>query len=412
MLPLQASKLLIVEGVEDDPRMKARADRLRTGITTDDVRTVTYAELNDITKNELKGKPRHGMHAEFEPIVVFNRGRFDDSDDERKERAEAYPELRFHNLDGYDHFHWRDSGSPGWRERTSLVCQPAWQIHTVVGCHFRCTYCGLGHSLNIMMNMEEYVEHLDGWLERCPKQTLFQYDNGSDIVCFEPEYGASKLLIDYFAQRPGQALELYVGKSSHVDFLTELDHRGHTVCCWSLSTQTQSTEFEWRSAPMADRIEAMRQCQQAGYPVRVRFSPMIPVKNWRDETREMIDLLLKKVEPDVVTIETIRFNNIDAFESGYDLSLLDDEFLAVMRDAKGQPFAQGCEVPAAYRKMVYDFVFDEIGKRSATTPIAFCREERTMWDAFEARLVRTGQDPDRYLCNCGPYSHPATVEAR
>ena len=410
MLPLQASKLLIVEGVEDDPLMRARAERLRRGILTDDVRTVSYAELQDLVVGELKGRPRHGMHADFEPVVIFNRGRFDDSAEERQRRAEAYPELRLHDRDGYDHFHWRDSGSPGWRERTGLVCQPAWQLHTIVGCHFRCSYCSLGWSINVMMNVEDYVSRLDGWLERCREQTLFQYDNGTDTVCFEPEYGGAKLLIGYFAARPGKALELYVGKSSHVDFLLDVDHRGHTVCCWSLSGRTQSTEFEWRSAPMDARIEAMRQCQEAGYPVRVRFSPIIPVRNWRDENREMIDLLFSEVEPDVITIETIRFHTYEAFARYFDLSLLDDEFLQAMEAAQGQPFAQGCEVPDDYREMVYDFILDEVERRSPTTPIAFCREKRTMWDAFEERLARWGQDADRYLCNCGPFSHPATVE--
>ena len=43
MLPIQASKLLIVEGVMEDPLMRARAERLRAGVVTDDVRTVALA---------------------------------------------------------------------------------------------------------------------------------------------------------------------------------------------------------------------------------------------------------------------------------------------------------------------------------------------------------------------------------
>jgi spore photoproduct lyase len=351
------------------------------------------------------------MRADFEPIVVLNRFRFDDGEEERKRRIAAYPELNQLKLNGYGGFDWRDSGSPAWRARTGLVCQPAWQLHTIVGCHFRCAYCSLGWLVNVMMNVEEFVERLDAELERRPEQTLFQYDNWTDTVCFEPEHGGARLLIGTFAARPGKALELYVGKSDHVDFLLDYDHRGHTVCCWSLAGRTQSVEIEWRSAPMEARIAAMRKCQEAGYPVRVRFSPIIPVRGWRDENREMIDLLFQAVEPDIVTIETIRFLDHDQMAESFNLGLLDPDFVAAMEAAPRKPDAQGCQVPDAWRSLVYEFVFEEVGRRSPDTPIAFCREKRALWDEFAEPLSRWGQRPDDYICNCGPFSHPATVEA-
>ncbi|NQT52312.1 hypothetical protein HQ576_09695 [bacterium] len=411
MLPIEASKLVIVDGVEDDPLMRARAERLRTGIQADEVLHVGDEGLAELMRTDLAHRPLHGMRADFRPVVIFNRFRFDDTDAERARRAEQFPELNTLKLNGYGGFDWRDSGSAAWRQASGLVCTPAWQLHTIVGCHFRCAYCNLSHFLNVMMNMEEFVGRLDGWLERCPQQTLFQYDNYTDAVCFEPEHGGSKLLIDYFARQPGKALELYVGKSDHVDFLLDLDHRGHTVCCWSLSGATQSREFEHRSAPMEARIEAMRKCQEAGYPVRVRFSPIVPVGNWRDENRAMIEQLFAQVQPDLVTVETIRFLTYDAMAQCFDLDRLDPEFVRVMKDAGGQKEAQGCEVPAAYRIAVYDFIFAELDRVSPATQVAFCRERRAVWDHYADFFRRHGQHPDRYVCNCGPYSHPATVEA-
>lgn len=409
MLPIQASKLLIVDGVEDDPLMKARADRLRTGVLTDDVRTVDDDALNEIVKDGLTSRPRNGMNADFESIVIFNRFRFDDSDEERQRRIEQYPALNNLKYNGYGGYDWRESGTADYRKKTGSVCQPAWQIHTITGCHFRCAYCGLSRCQNIMLNMEDYVSRLDGWIEKCPKQTLFQWDNVTDSVCFEPESGAAKLLIDYFAQQPGRALELYVGKSDHVDFLLDYDHRGHTVCCWSLGGQTQCTQFEHRSAPLAARIEAMRKCQEAGYPVRVRFSPIIPVKNWRDENREMIELLFEQVEPDVVTIETIRFLTYDAMCQSFDMSLLDEEFVAAMKSVSGEDVEFGCHVPDEFRLKVYDLILAELDRCGPSTPVAFCREQRTTWERYAEQLAKNGQHPDRYLCNCGPYSAPATA---
>jgi spore photoproduct lyase len=260
-----------------------------------------------------------------------------------------------------------------------------------------------------MLNVEDFVARLDGWLTQCPDQTLFQYDNWTDTVCFEPEYGGARLLIGYFAQKPGKALELYVGKSDHVDFLLDYGHRGQTVCCWSLGGRTQSVEFEWRAAPMAARIEAMRKCQNAGYPVRVRLSPIIPVRGWRDENREMIDLLFRTVQPDLVTIETLRFLNYEAMARSFDLSLLDEDFVAAMRGFSGQPCASGCEVPDEFRERVYEFILAEVERVSPATPVAFCREKRTLWEVFADSFSRHSQYPDAYVCNCGPFSAPATL---
>ena len=406
MLPIKASKLLIAEGIEADPQTRVRAERLRAGIETDDCRTVNDADLAAILRREVGKPPHHGMRDECEPVVAFTRVRFDDDGDE--DLSDIVVQARI-GLGAYGGFDWRDMGSPRWRERTGLVCQPAWQIHTAGGCHFRCAYCSFGRFMNLVLNIEEIVSHLDGLLARAPGQRLFQWDNGTDVVCFEPEYGAARLLIEYFARQPGRALELYAGKSDQIDFLLDYDHRGHTVCSWSLSGRTQSAEFEWRSAGMEQRIEAMRTCQAAGYPVRVRFSPIIPIKGWRDENREMIDLLFRDVTPDVVTMETIRYLDYDEISRHFDLGLLDEAFVSAMREDQGRDAAPGCQVPAAWRKQVYRFIFDELDRVSPETPVAFCREERTLWDHFAADLARRGQHPDRYRCNCGPTSAPVTV---
>lgn len=408
MEPLDVGKMLIVEGVDADPRAVERADRMRQALNPGEVERVDDARLCEIIENEVRGR-RHGMRAEIEPIVVLNMGRFDDPEPVRQKRLRTHPTLNrgTYPLSGYDAFYWRRSGSPKHRRDTGMVCQPAWQLHTVWGCHYRCAYCSLGHYVTLMVNLEEFVEQLPGLIDTyAPRQTLFQYDNGTDIVAFEPEYGASKLLTDFFAQREGQFLELYVGKSSTVDFLLDLDHRGHTVCCWSLAGRTQSTQFEYRSAPMEERIEASRKCQQAGYHVRHRFSPIIPVRGWREEMREMIEMLFDRVEPDVITFETLRYMDVNAIERDFDVDLLDPELLEVMRADEREEIPNGCEIPDEFRHEIYRFVADELRRVSPQTPWAFCREQRSTWEAFEDELARHDQQPDWYVCNCAPYSAP------
>jgi hypothetical protein len=145
--------------------------------------------------------------------------------------------------------------------------------------------------------------------------------------------------------------------------------------------------------------------------VRVRLSPMIPVRGWRAEYREMLRLLFSRVRPDVVTMEPIRYLHHSDLQEKLDLSLLDEEFLEAMRAAEGEPHAPGCEVPDSYRAAMYDYVWSIIEKEGPSTPVAFCREKRTLWETFGERMARHGQNPDLFFCNCGPYCAPAAALA-
>ncbi len=410
MEPLKAERVLIVEGVMDEPRAAARVERMVPELNPDSVEHVDEDRLCEVmTDPEIVGSSRHGMHMDIDPVVVFNREHLGETQHQREARIEANPCLKRggYPLGGYDGFHGRCGGTAEPPPQRGMLCSPAWQLHTIWGCHYRCSYCGLGHYVNIMTNIEEYVEALPGLIaEHAPNQGLFQYDNGTDTVAFEPEYGGSKLMIEFFAGREDQFLELYVGKSGNVDFMLDYDHRGHTVCCWSLSTRTQARDFEWRSAPMEERIEASRKCEEAGYHVRHRFSPMIPVKNWREEMREMIELLFKKCNPDVITFETLRYVTWEQLQRDFDLDLLDPEFVEVMRTDDREEFPRGDEIPDEFRHTIYRFVFDELQRVSPETPYAFCREQRNTWQLFEDEFNRHDQQPDRYVCNCGGYSQP------
>ena len=408
MEPLKAERVLIVDGVMDEPRSAARAERLLAALNPDNVEHVDDARRCEVMADpEIVGSGRHGMYREIEPVVIFNRERLDETEEQYQARVEAHPKLANKPLAGRGGFYWRQTGTPEHRATSGWVCTPAWQLHTIVGCHYRCAYCSLGHYVNILMNMEEYVEALPALIdEHAPNQGLFQYDNVTDTVSFEPEYGGSKLLIDFFAGRDKQFLELYVGKSANVDFMLDYDHRGHTVCCWSLSSRTQAREFEWRSASMEERIEASRKCEEAGYHVRHRFSPIVPVRNWRDEIREMIELLFAACTPDVITFETLRYVNHEQLQTQFDPEMLDPEFMALMKADDRESVQSGEEIPVEYRREIYRFVIDELERVSPQTPYAFFRELRDTWDYFAEDFARHNQHPDCYVCNCGAYSQP------
>ncbi|MBM3498183.1 MAG: hypothetical protein FJX74_05885 [Armatimonadetes bacterium] len=407
---IAAKAVYIVEDVERDPFLRKKAHRMLGCIHSERVEVVDDAGLNAAAiEHQLNSLPRHGLEDDIRAVVILNRFRFDDPPEFRKAREEQFPELfrnAMHKLSGYGGYDWRDSGSPEYREKTGCVCQPAYQLHTIVGCPFRCAYCGLGRLHNVLLNVEEFVGRLDGLIGDGGGQTLYQYDNWTDTVCFEPEYGGSRAMVEYFAQKPGRYLELYVGKSDRVDFLLDVDHRGKTVCCWSLAGETQAERFERGTASLQERLESARKCQEAGYAVRFRLSPIVPVRNWREENRALIRRMFETTRPDLVTFETLRYLNYEAVCSSLDPEALDPELLEAMRAIQGQPVGYGCEIPDDFRREVYGFIIEELEATSPATPYALCRELRSTWELYAEDFGRHGQGPDYYVCNCGPTSAP------
>ena len=414
MMPITARAIYLKQEAKADPRSMQRVERMLPFIKCPTAPVVVDdAALHQVIANEkLNGVPRHGLnHRKIEPIVIFNQFLYQHDEVERARRRAQFPELfRSWLLQyaGYGGWDWRRSGDEEYRRTTGLVCQPAYAIHSFWGCHFRCAYCNLGHMANIYVNLEDWIAHLEAGLadlKNSPDQRLFQWDNGTDVVCWEPEYGGTKLLVDLFARTPGKYLELYVGKSDYVDYLLGYDHRGKTVCCWSLGTTKQCRTVEPRSAGMNARIASVRKCQQAGYPVRIRLSPMVPLVGWADDLRTMLRRLFAAATPDPITMEPLRFCTYETLCRDFKPGSIDPEFLAAMsRIPADAPSTEKNEFPDEYRLRMYRVVLDELARLSPQTPVALCREKRTLWDALGADFARMKQFPDDYVCNCGPKS--------
>jgi len=399
--------------VFDDPLCVERMRRMLAAMGRDDVVTVDDAELSRLClangwhETRMKGAIRPYV----EPPIVFTTMKWHPAEERRARYAEhpalelgAFPKGK---LAGYMGWDYRGVSSDFKSGTNTRVCQSAHEIHTIAGCPFRCSYCAhLGDVMVINLNMEAFVERLDGWLAGCPEQTLFKWDNATDVPCFEPEYGGTRLLVDYFARKTDKYLMLYLGKCADIDFLLDYDHRGKTIVAFSITAETQSTQIEKGAASTAERIEALRKCQEAGYIVRVRFSPVFPVNNWRAENRDMIRMLLRNVTPDVITLCVLGWMDVYQMKRAMDTSLMDPAMLEAAElaavEMRGRPFGP---LPHEARAEIHRFLIDEIRAVNPSIPLSFCLESVEMWRQFQGEL---GMSPEHYLCNCGPQCTPGT----
>ncbi len=410
MYSIRPPAVYIHESVLAKPECVARMERMLSAIEGPDPVTVDDAQLNELSAAGEWDVPRRlgELHRTGDPTIIFNTFRWWTPEQEAEVKR-RYPHLAGRYLIGNNPWTYRDG-------RATLkthygVCQNAYELHSAWGCLHRCDYCDIGTFFNIMLNLEELVERVDALVQANPWLQLYKYDNHTDTITLEPEYGASELMVGYFARQPDRYLMLYT-KSANVDHLLELDHRGHTIICWSQSCETTSRLIEKGAATCSERIAAAEACQRAGYIVRGRFSPIVPVKNWREENAAMIEEYLTRVRPDVITMDTFKWLAPEKVGEILDLSLWDDEyqgyvekFAAMDPTERPRPIIpQGKQLfPDEARAAIYRFFLQEIRKFAPEVPVSLCGETPDMWQELAAELHMS---PDRYVCSCGPTSVP------
>ncbi len=358
------------------PNCRARFERMRPFILCDDVRELDAAARREV---DAIGQRRHGKD-DFGDDAVFV---FTAWEPDWRER----------------YFHWRDGRGKLGRE--GIVCQSAMELNPIFGCPFRCAYCGFGRVVRVMTDVEGFMDGLPELFERHPDQQLWKYSNMTDLPAFEPEYDGVLPMVRRFAREDGRYLMLFT-KSDAVDFLIGADHGGHTIVSWSLSGRTVSRDVDKRTATLEERVGAMRRCREAGYHVRARISPIVPLVDWRAEYAEMFEMLFAQVRPEVVTLELLGWMDCEDLTRMLPAECLDAGYLAAAQDAADEMRGKRkSPFPHEVRREVYDYCIDQVNRLCPATPVSICHGTPPMWDTLGPKI---GMTPDDFVCNCGPTS--------
>lgn len=173
-------------------------------------------------------------------------------------------------------------------------------IHSL-GCPFDCEYCFLYDYLDhqrptIFVNLEDIFERLRAIIEQhAPATTIFHAGEFSDALAFDHITNLSAPLVDFFAKQSHARLELRT-KSDNVSNLLGLLHNGNTIVSWTFNADEVVRRSEHLTAALDERIAAAKHCQQAGYPVGLRFDPIVWTPAWQENYRKMINKILKALD--------------------------------------------------------------------------------------------------------------------
>ncbi len=415
MYDLNPPRVFVHRRVYENPQAVVRLERMLGGLGNPSFDEVDESDTPEVIAASgaleeaqiRSNRVRQGVQkVGTDPVFLFNTHVWDPGKikplAQKYEHPRAAALARFMAGVGPSAIYGRREATDGLDPKLPFVCQGGWSFHTINGCVHKCDYCGMGCGVNFMLDLEEIGNDLERNFRERPQQRLYRYDLSSDYPAFEPEYGASELFGELF-ERNDMYLLVYT-KSDNIDHLLALPHKKHTICYWTLGTDTQCSMIERDTPSLDERLEAMRKCQEAGYVVRAGFSPIIPHKNWREEATIALEKLFAAAQPDTVRLWMISMMLCEEAEDIFGTGNIDPRCLAAMREAA--PALDGHHsgpVPRAMRAEIYAHYIEEIRRISPQTPVNLCSEEYEMWDMLADKLVMSR---DNMYCCCGQTSIP------
>jgi spore photoproduct lyase len=168
------------------------------------------------------------------------------------------------------------------------------------GCPLDCTYCILqdyfsNPLLVVQANCEAFLNAAADELRAHPdRHHRLGTGEFTDSLALDPLTGYATILVEFIRDFPNAILELK-SKAAHVEPLLPLDHRGRTVCAWSVNSAEIVEAEEFGVASLDERLEAARRVEEAGYRLAFHFDPIFHYEGWEEGYRRTIERIFATV---------------------------------------------------------------------------------------------------------------------
>jgi spore photoproduct lyase len=214
-------------------------------------------------------------------------------------------------------------------QRKSMVIRPSGRSTDFIspsfghGCLYDCSYCYMKRSkptgLTVATNTEEILTAMNSHAHfadvQKPNQTHPDYIT-YDISCNEDfalhaKHHEWKKIFQFFKDHP-VAMGSFATKYVNPNLVT-FDPGKKIRIRFSLMPQRMSDIHEPKTSKIIDRIKAIDAFIESGYDVHVNFSPVILYQNWKEDYKELFQMLDDYVDyKDQVLAEVIFLTHNEA----------------------------------------------------------------------------------------------------
>lgn len=272
------------------------------------------------------------------------------------------------------------------------------------GCFYQCDWCYLKLTyraarpfIAVRVQYDRIKEQLQRRLNQSKEPVIFNSGELADSLSMEHLTCAGREFIPWFGQTDNGYLYMLT-KSDNVDGILDLPHNGHSILAWSLNNAEVSKEFEIGAPSFEGRLQAAQKVQEAGYRLRIRLDPIVPIAKWKTAYADTIRTIFKSVNPESVTIGTLRFEEgfhkmRNTFFQSRELAGFVEGMVPMFQPklfpGTKKPKSGKYSFSEEKRAEIFSFVIAEIEKYSDCS-IALCKESATVWEKVGLSLSECG----------------------
>lgn len=297
-----------------------------------------------------------------------------------------------------------------------IVCPHFWEFIWATGCSFRpaCAWCYLqgtfrGDITPRFFEKEELEKQLETWFNDVETLSCHLTDRHSDPqILVTGELADSLMGEQYWKQKYGmpfshwiiQSFEkqkkhkvLFLTKSDKVENLLAINPHKQAIVSFSLNAEPVAKQWEkgaYTVSPIGNRIEMAGRLKDAGYEVRVRIDPMVPILGWETQYKELVDDIFSRFTPERITIGSLR-----GLESTIRFCMDRTWVNFLSKD----PTGWGRKIPDDQRQTMYSTLISYLKNKHDFSKIGLCKETYEMWRKIN---IDAGTYPywSKCKCNC------------
>ena len=278
-----------------------------------------------------------------------------------------------------------------------VVCPHFLELKWANGCPYNCSWCYLKGTFRfwrdkqtgkVPPHFKEYdriKRHCESFVRQVRTPEILNTGELADSLMGEnlKPKPFSVFVQEIFDGSPHKVL--YLSKGINVKNFLEHDWQENAILSWSVNEPLVSKTWEKLAPDPLRRLDAARKAQDAGYEIRLRIDPMVPILGYEEKYRRFVDEIFKRgLEPERITLGTLRglLSTLSNVVNGSWEKFLD----------KSNMTNWGYKPSDSVREALYENVIEHL-KSYGYTRIGICKETISMWR-------KLGLSFKEITCNC------------
>jgi len=276
------------------------------------------------------------------------------------------------------------------KKKTDIICPHFLELKWAYGCPYDCAWCYLKGTFRfrpegkspVVKPYDKIRLHVERFLSEVKEPEILNTGEIADSLMNEQaKLPFTKFIIPLFEKQQRHKV-LFVTKSANVKNLLEIEPHKQVIISFSLNAIPVAER--WEKAPhVLKRIEAARKVFEAGYEVRIRIDPMVPIENWQKYYLQLLDLIFNNLTPERITLGSLR--GLQSTING----CTDRTWVKYLKESSNW----GKKVDFKTRYEMYHTIINTLHKTYGFERVGLCKETIEMWSAL-------GLDYRKIKCNC------------